>query len=154
MSHLSLSPTLFESVSQSNLPSVEKSQLTRLLQELTSPIGPTDPLPSRGNLLVQLGQSSLVGGGLGLLHSELKEGLDVNGIPIDLVLATLSGIGGIIYRSEGSTEIAKQALTVYSFRTTNDLLTAIKTRRAEAAQMSQPQSQSQPQVAPEPQAAE
>jgi hypothetical protein len=128
-----MSKDLIQSVSHSNLSFEQKSRLTDLLNEISTPIAPLAPLPSRGDMLLSSIQSSVVGGGLGLLHAELKEGLDVNGIPIDLALAVVSKIGALVYRSERSNSISDQAMTVYSFRQVESTLSAIKERRAEQA---------------------
>lgn len=128
-----MSKDLIQSVTHSNLTFEQKSRLTDLLNEISAPIAPMAPLPSRGDMLLSSIQSSAVGGGLGLLHAELKEGLDVNGVPIDLALAVVSKIGALVYRSERSNSISDQAMTVYSFRQVEATLSAIKKRRAEAA---------------------
>lgn len=122
---------LVYSVGQSNLNFDQKSRLTELLKEISSPIAPLAPQASRADMLLGTIQSSAVGGGLGLLHAELKEGLDVNGIPVDLALSVVSKIGALVYRSERSNSISDQAMAVYSFRTTESVLSAIKKRRAD-----------------------
>lgn len=127
-----INPTeLVYPVAQSNLSFAEKSKLTTMLQQIQQPIGALAPAPSRGAMLGGTLTASTVGGSLGLLHAELKEGLDVNGIPVDLGLAVVAKIGALIYKSEQSSKVSDSAMTVYSFRTVDRVLSAIKSRRAE-----------------------
>jgi hypothetical protein len=80
----------------------------------------------------QMVQSSveavLTGAVLGAAESELKDGLDWNKVPLDLVLFSIAAAGGTIYGSEASQRVADRSLTVYSYRKTKELLNSLRTK--------------------------
>jgi len=82
-----------------------------------------------GEMFLGLVRSGVVGSILGTLHSELKNGLDVNGVPVDLVFGSISSLCGRIFQSENARSVGENAVAVYTFRKTEKLLSAIRARR-------------------------
>lgn len=84
----------------------------------------------------QGGESLVVGGLLGLLQSELKEGLDPRGVPIDGLLA-IGGLAGaaLFAESEFAPDMRNAgaaALSIYSYRQTMKFLNEKRIAKAKA----------------------
>ena len=75
-----------------------------------------------------VGESLVVAGALGALYAKRSAGLDMGKIPIDGLIALL-GVGGSIAAAgtdlaTDSLSVGASALSIYTFRTVNDLLAA------------------------------
>lgn len=125
---------VFESIAQSNLPRREKNALLNWWEDSRSIVrrrsGRSSGAEGPMGMLIQLIEAFGTGAVLGALHAELKHGLDINGIPADAALALFASVGGTIYGSELSQNIADDATAIFAFRKTHTLLTAIKSRIA------------------------
>lgn len=90
-------------------------------------------MPSDGSkqtvlgMIVETTVAGMVGGTLGVLQAELKDGLDYNKkYPIDLGLGIVSKVGGKIYGSATSREVGNIAIGVYAYRNVSALLEMLK----------------------------
>lgn len=115
---------VYDSVVTSNLQPREKSRVIQLLEQAM----PKDRQPQTVlGMLVETSVAGTVGGVLGLLQSELKDGLDYNRkYPLDLALGVVSKVGGKVYSSSISREVGSVAIGIYSYRKVEALLTLLK----------------------------
>jgi hypothetical protein len=119
-------------VSQSNLPSHEKSAIRRWYERVSGTVrhpgrsfqGFGKHVNASGHALRQGGEALLTGAALGALHVELPTGLDVRKVPVDAVAGALLLVSGGAHsevaqdlRNAGGT-----ALGIYAFRKTHDFL--------------------------------
>lgn len=81
-----------------------------------------------GQMIQSTVEAALTGMVLGAAESELKDGLDWNKVPLDLALFAVNAIGGTFYGSPSAQRIADRAMTVYSYRKTKELLSALRTK--------------------------
>lgn len=101
---------------------VQQSKVLKILQDAA----PGTPQTVSG-MLLETSIAGAVGGTLGLLQSELKDGLDYNRkYPLDLALGVIAKAGGKLYSSSISREIGSVAIGVYAFRKVNALMSALK----------------------------
>jgi hypothetical protein len=126
---------VFDSILSSNLPRHEKSTIMQWFDKHT------DGRASRYSNLVrggqrhisaglsavrQSGESLIAGSLLGALHAELKTGLDVGKVPLDLVLAATAMPAGVALAHHDGAEdlrnVAASGFTVFGFRKTYGLL--------------------------------
>lgn len=119
--------TIYDSVAGSNLTRSEKSKVIQVLEQAM----PKDRSPQTVlNMLVETSVSGAVGATLGLLQSELKDGLDYNRkYPIDLALGAVAKLGGKVYSSSISREVGNVAIGIYSYRKVEALLSALKPKK-------------------------
>jgi len=115
---------IYDSVLDSDLMDNEKSRVIQLLERAM----PKDRNPQTIlSALIETTVSGTVGATLGLMHSELKDGLDYNKkYPLDLVLGVVSKAGGKIYSSSLSREVGNVAIGIYAFRKIEGLMSALK----------------------------
>ena len=95
------------------------------LQNAQSIVAAPAPEPETVNLidlLLQKGISGGVGVALGLLQAELKNGLDVHKVPVDLAASMLADVIGYATNSPATVAVGSSCFTVYSFRKTLQLL--------------------------------
>ncbi len=131
---------LVDSVQGSNLPAKDKTKLSLMLDKLQEPSAQLAPSVSVGGAVVSGVEAGAVGGTLGLLHAELKDGLDVNGKPIDLMLASFAKAGAVLYGSERSNRVADVAIGICSFRKVEKVRRMIKEHaEAQRAEEAKPQ---------------
>ena len=119
---------LYDSVATSNLRPREKSKVIQLLEQAM----PKDRNPQTVlGMLVETSVAGTVGATLGLLQSELKDGLDYNQkYPLDLALGVVSKVGGKVYSSSISREIGSVAIGIYSYRKVEALMSMLKPKPA------------------------
>jgi hypothetical protein len=88
---------------------------------------PQEPGHAAGfiSTLRQYSEGVIVGGVAGILEAELKNGLDVGGVPIDGAAAGVAALGAVLMRgSEASGDVqnvGSSCATIYSFRMMNKL---------------------------------
>lgn len=92
----------------------------------SAPIQVAQKVTATEALLCLLGAGG-TGAILGVLQSELKNGLDYGGkVPIDGLFALIATVGGVAYNSPGSLRAGQNAAAIYSFRKTAGLLTMLR----------------------------
>ena len=135
---------VLDSVESSNLPSREKSQIRKWVEQVHGGIRKYGgKARTYGGQVAQVmrdgGEAVLVGGSLGALHAELKTGLDVQvgkaRIPIDGIVAVV-GMGGAVAAAEtdfaqDARNLGTDALTILTFRKTHDWIAEKKIARGE-----------------------
>lgn len=124
---------LYDSLSASNIPHSEKTQLRKWFETTTgmnltslSPAKPATMAKGAIGAIRQSGEAILVGALLALANVELKDGLDVYGAPADGVAAVMLNIGATLWAhsdlAPDARNIASSCFTVWSYRETTNLL--------------------------------
>jgi hypothetical protein len=128
--------TVYDSLYSSNMQAPQKSTIARYLDKLT---GHGRELQERASdrfglghvnhtvdTVRQYGESGVTGALLGAAHAELKTGLDIKGVPVDLGVALAAAVGGVVMVGQPAAtdlkNIGASALTVFGFRKTYDFL--------------------------------
>ena len=128
--------TVYDSIEGSNLRPSVKSRVIQLLEASM----PSDSAKQTVlGMLVETTVAGSVGATLGVLHAELKDGLDYNGkYPLDLGLGIVSKVGGKVYGSSISREVGNVAIGVYTFRNVSTLLELLKNSSKKRPQQEEP----------------
>jgi hypothetical protein len=121
---------LYDSIRQSNIPREEKSQLRQWFEgtvgNALTQVRPRGQVRSGLSAFRQSSESLLTGAVLGALNVELKNGLDVHGVPVDgvagVILTAASAVAGDSEFGPDARNIGTQCLGIWSFRQTTDLL--------------------------------
>lgn len=120
---------VLDRVQSSNMQPSEKTAVTRALAFLDQPASGLVPSGQAAGPVAFAMESlvtTITGGSLGLLHAELKDGLDWNGKPLDGYGALFLGVSSTVFKSRAGQEAAKTCLGIYAFRKTNDLFSLAK----------------------------
>lgn len=130
---------VFDTINSSNIPRREKSAIRKWYEDVSgSDDGFRSPVArgiaraassrsggtSRGTAIVNtarsVGESGVVAGTLAYLHTELKNGLDVAGVPVDGALGGVAHIAQVLFPnmevSEDVKNIANSATSIFMFR--------------------------------------
>lgn len=95
-------------------------------QQSMAPLPPPTPKITVLDMLLGSGLSLLTGALLGVADSELKDGLDVNNVALDGVLAGFLLPSAVMFNSPISASVGNSCLTVYGMRKTRTLLAGLK----------------------------
>ena len=115
---------IYDKIAHSNLSPREKGSVMKFIETMRYDRSEQTVMGAVGESSV----SAIVGALLGAAHAELADGLDVDDIPADAVLWLTAELGGLVYKSPLSRDVAKSALTVFAFRKTSGFLSAVKER--------------------------
>ncbi len=127
--------TALATLAQSNIPIERKTGIMRLYERATgilpssaASLSVSPPVREAFHVVRQGGEALVTGGALGLLHANLKNGLDRFGpkLPIDGLAAAIGLIGSVFLANDVTgigtdmRNIGSDALAIFIFRKTHD----------------------------------